>query len=143
MTRKPNKPRMVTVIMSCNHTLDFEERHAPGRGESLWCRKCGDYMTAVRESEQFTIRCGMCKYTRSFGRDDMEAYRRAGRHVVAKPAHKVMVRDGARLVRVVSIQSAQLPMGNALRQASVDGQSALRDFQDRLSRQRQESGSKP
>lgn len=143
MSRKVTKPRMVTIIMSCNHTLDFEERHSPGRGEPLWCRKCGDYMTVERETEQFTIRCGMCKYSRTFGRDVMEAYRRAGKHVVAKPAHKVMVKDGARLVRVVTIQSAQLPMGNAIRQSSVEGQAALRGFQDRLSRQRQESGPKP
>lgn len=137
MDRKP-RTLWITVLLNCHHTVDFERRHAPMSGESVYCRTCGDYMTVQGITHQITARCNKCRYSRSFGQDKIAAMRAAGRHVTGHASHKVMVKNGTQLLKVVTIGTAQLAMGDLIRQSSVDGQAALRGFQDRLSRQRQD-----
>lgn len=132
------KPQWVTVTMNCHHTVDYEKRLAPQQGESAYCHRCADFQTVQLVSEHITIRCNKCRYSRSFGSDYLGAVRAAGRHVVTRASHKVMVKDGPHLKRVVSISTAQLAMGEYIRQSSVDNQAALRAFQDRLSGQQQD-----
>jgi hypothetical protein len=95
-------------------------------------------MSVAGITHQITARCNKCRYSRSFGQDQIAAMRAAGRHVTGHASHKVMVKNGPQLLKVVTIGTAQLAMGDLIRQSSVDGQAQLKAFQDRLSSQRKD-----
>lgn len=90
---------LITVIMSCLHTAQFQ-RPAPRIGEYLLCTRCDAYRRTVVPPDSFRVECKECVRTprRDYGRASLRAEIDADKHARKNPGHRVRVLNGEKLV---------------------------------------------
>ena len=77
--------RMVTLLLGCGHTLEFESTAQPRIGEiELWCNRCRKTQVLRSIAEEWILRCRSCHYTRKFGGAGFNARSKANMHMVTK-----------------------------------------------------------
>lgn len=106
---------LTNVSLQCRH----EQRYpapAPAPGDIVYCRQCGDYREILSRSEDYQVRCGHCRLSRTYGRDKEHAYAVASRHVAKFPTHVASIWDGGDVVETIAMNSEQgiLPLVEAL-----------------------------
>lgn len=84
-----------SVLLDCLHSVTITVP-LPVKGESQYCRRCGDYRTVKESHESYMVKCntGKCKLNRSAGTDKDKALAIARRHVEKYSRHRVTVFDG-------------------------------------------------
>jgi hypothetical protein len=124
--------KRTSVVLSCNHEMDFYTP-APVAGEDIWCTRCCEYRKVERAIEQYNVKCLYCRFARTFGRDLSKATSSAGKHVTSHQTHKVEVKDGNKLLRLVTAMGDTLFSSDAApRSMTTDHQAILRDFEARV-----------
>jgi hypothetical protein len=121
-----------SVVLSCNHEMDFYTP-VPVAGDEIWCTRCSEYRVVARAIEQYNVKCLYCRFARTFGRDLDRAKGSAGKHVSSHQTHKVEVKDGNKLLRLVTAMGDTLfSPGAAPVSMRADHQAILRDFETRV-----------
>jgi hypothetical protein len=123
--------KRTSVILVCKHEMDFYTP-APSAGEDIWCPKCSAYKEVEKAIEQYNVKCLYCRFARTFGRDLSKANNAAGRHVDNYPTHRIEVKDGQKVLKVVTAMGDTLfSTGNTPVEARTRSQRALRAFEER------------
>lgn len=124
--------KRTSVVLTCKHEMDFYTP-APIAGDEIWCPRCSAYKTVERAIEQYNVKCLYCRFARTFGRDLSKATSSAGKHVTSYQTHKVEVKDGNRVLRLVTAMGDTLfPADAAPVSERADHQAILRDFEARI-----------
>lgn len=95
----------ITVLLSCNHELEFPATHMPHPGELLWCRHHNEYMECS-VIKDYRVRCQQCAFSRSFGAAEITAKTSATVHALRR-MHKVIVTRAGETVETIDPKPAQ------------------------------------
>lgn len=74
----------VKVLLSCNHTLEFEVENAPKYKDNLWCYRCNNRAMVAMVKGSWVTRCLDCNYRRYFGHAPLIAKTKASKHMAFK-----------------------------------------------------------
>jgi hypothetical protein len=111
MTNQPSgyehdHPKKI-VQFDCGHVTHFSYPYPKVR-EMVWCTRCRkDVRIAVSEFD-YSIRCRMCSYSRTFGRAKVNAEIAASKHRKKQPTHVVYLYNGGELVRTFPANPSDL-----------------------------------
>lgn len=97
------------VLLSCYHTPEFSHAAPPSAGDTVYCRNCYDYRKVLSKPDNIRYRCTVCKKSRYFGADQLEALKSGGRHVERYPTHVVRVTRNGTLLKELRNSSVPLP----------------------------------
>lgn len=100
------KTHRTLVVLSCLHTAVFDAP-APAVGERVYCFRCGAYRDAMEAPPDYSVRCESCQYGKHCGNALITAETAATKHSLARPGHRVQLRNGTQTVTVY--EHAPLP----------------------------------
>lgn len=86
------------TLLRCGHSVYYDP--PPAKGDTVYCRRCGDWSQTRVVSQEVSWHCPVCHITRPHGTDELEA-RRAGRRHQRKYHHVVQLRRGYNLIETL------------------------------------------
>lgn len=114
VSKPHNKGQRYTIILSCLHTLLFDDP-APKMGDELWCPKCADIKRAAVAPPNYTLTCDHgCKGTKlkgEFGSALIAAETTAVKHSLKRTGHRVTLANGDNVVREFYHPTMQVDVG--------------------------------
>lgn len=96
------KGQQYTIILSCLHTVIFEDP-SPKMGDELWCIRCYDYKRAAVAPPNYVLTCDHgCKGTklkREHGAALIGAETTAVKHSLRRTGHRVTLANGDNVIQ--------------------------------------------
>jgi len=105
---KPAKLPPEQITLQCGHDATYLAPQ-PKAGETVYCRRCREYVNVRSNEDEVWARCRDCRVARRHGQDVAGAMRTASKHALTHAGHRVRVLQGRKVLQEVATNGDELP----------------------------------